>query len=118
MHIINSYISEQPKLSAPGTRVSPADQAETRQRIQQAKDSYSKNTASAQVIDAEYVDLYNPDAITLQQECQDLNLTLEPEMASPLQEPEIDQNIHSIINKYQMAPLDIPHPGTYLNVFA
>ncbi|MEA3363263.1 MAG: hypothetical protein U9Q61_08370 [Thermodesulfobacteriota bacterium] len=118
MRIINSYIPEQPKLSTPGARVSSADQAGTRQRIQQAKDSYSKNAASAQVIDAEYVDLYNPDTVALQQECQDLNLTLEPETALPPKESETDPNINSIINKYQMAPLDIPHPGTYLNIFA
>jgi len=118
MRIINSYIPDQSKLSTPGARVSSADQAGAQQRIQQAKDSYSKNAASAQVIDAEYVDLYNPDAMTLQQDYQDSNLTLEPKTAPSLQKTETGQNINSIVNRYKMAPLDIPHPGTYLNIFA
>ena len=118
MRINNSYISDQPKLSLPSSGISPADQVGKQQRIQQAKDSYGKNAASAQVIDAEYVDFYSPDNIVLQRERQDLNLTLEPEIVSPMQKPETDRNSNSVVSKYNMAPVDVPPPGTYLNIFA
>ena len=118
MRIANSYILNQPKLSTPDFSTSSADQASKQQRIQQAGDSYRKNAASAQVIDAEYVELYSPDTKALPQERQDLYLTLEPERVSPLQEPETNQNINSIFSKYQMKPVDVPHPGTYINIFA
>ncbi|MDX2479832.1 MAG: hypothetical protein QNK24_05800 [Desulfuromusa sp.] len=98
--------------------MSSADQTGKQQRIQQARDSYSKNAASAQVIDAEYVDLYNPDTMDLQQERQDLHLTLEPDMAFPGQAPETGQKFNSSVSKYQMTPIDAPPPGTYLNIFA
>ncbi len=118
MRISNSYITDQPRPSTQGAVVSTADQAGKQQRIQQARDSYNKNSASAQVIDAEYVDLYGPDNKVLQQVPQDLHLTLEPEMVSQPQEPETDHGISSIVNKYQVNPVDVPHPGTYLNIFA
>ena len=118
MRITNSYILDQPKLPGSNSGASSADQAGKQQRIQQARDSYNKNAASAQVIEAEYVDLYSPDTKALQQENQDLDLTLEPKMVSQTQEPETNQNINSIVNKYQMKPVDVPHPGTYLNIFA
>ena len=118
MLINNSNISDQPRLSVPGSCTSSAGQAGKQQRIQQARDCYNKNAASAQVIDAEYVDLYSPDTKILQQQHQDLHLTLEPEIASHMQEPATDQNINSIVNKYQTKPVDVPHPGTYLNIFA
>lgn len=117
MQIGNSYIIDQARLSAPGAETSPANQAGKQQRIQQVKDSYGKNAASAQVIDAEYVDTYSPDNITLQRERQDLNLTLEPEQTSPKQQP-VDRNSNSVASKYDMPPIDTPPPGTYLNVFA
>jgi hypothetical protein len=118
MRITNTYILDQPKLPGSNPRESSADQAGKQQRIQQARDSYSKNGLSAQVIDAEYVDLYNPDTMALQQERQDLHLTLEPDMASSIQRPETGQKINSIVSKYQMTPIDAPPPGTYLNIFA
>ncbi len=118
MRIVNSYISDQPKLSASNSGVSSADQAGKQRRIQQARDSYNKNAASAEVIEAEYVDLYTIDTKDLRQEHQNLHLTLEPEMVSQAQGSEIDQNIDSILNRYQTKPIDMPLPGTYLNIFA
>ena len=118
MRIDNSHISDQPKLSATSSSAASVNQAGKQLRSQQAKDSYNKNAASAQIIDAEYVDLYSPDSKTLQQEHQDIYSTLEPEMVSPAQEPKTNQNINSIVNKYQMKAVDVPHPGTYLNIFA
>ncbi len=118
MRINNSYILEQPKLSATNSGVSSANQAGKQQRIQQAKDSYSKNAASSQIIDAEYVDLYTSDTNAFQQENQNLHLTLEPEVATQQQRFETGQKISSIFSKYQMAPVDAPPPGTYLNIFA
>ena len=118
MRIDNLYISDQPKLSTQSSSMSSVHQAGNQQRTQQDRDSYNKNAASAQVIDAEHVDLYSPDSKTLQQEHQDIYSTLEPEMVSPTQEPKTNQNINSIVNKYQTKPVDVPHPGTYLNIFA
>ena len=118
MRISDSYISDQPRLSTPGSCTSSAGQAGKQQRIQQARDCYNKNAASAQVIEAEYVDLYSPDNKALQKEHQDFHLTLEPEEVSQPQEPKTDRSINSIVNKYQTKPVDVPHPGTYLNIFA
>ncbi len=117
MQIGNSYIIDQSKLSISGAKTSPLNQVGKQQRIQQAKDSYDKNAASAQVIDAEYVDMYSPDSITLQRERQDLNLTLEPERISPKQKP-VNLNSNSVTSKYDMPSVDTPPPGTYLNIFA
>ncbi|MEA3544962.1 MAG: hypothetical protein U9R69_07050 [Thermodesulfobacteriota bacterium] len=118
MRITNSYIIDQSRLASSNSSVSSADQAGKQQRIQQAKDSYNKNASSAQVIDAEYVDVYHPAPQTLQQERQELNLTLEPETGSLKQKNETDQNINSSVGKYKKAPVDVPRPGTYLNTFA
>lgn len=118
MRISNSYISDQPRLSTPGSGTSSVDQAGKQQRIQQARDGYNKNAASAQVIEAEYVDSYSPDNKIVDQKPQDFPLTLEPEIVSLTQEPETDQKLNSNINKYQTKPVDVPHPGTYLNIFA
>lgn len=117
MRIAHSYISDQPKQSATSGGVTSTDQARKQQRIQQAKDSYDRNAASAQVIEAEYVDLYRPDRKDLQQTPQPPQLTLEPEVVSRTQGSEAGPNINSILNKYQTKPVDVPHPGTYLNIF-
>jgi len=117
MRINNSYISDQPKLPAtPGA--SSVNQAAKQQTIQQAKDSYDKNAASSQVIEAEYVDLYSPASSNLQHEKQDLLRTLEAEVGSSSQPVETAQNNNSMVSKYQMVPIDTPSPGTYLNIFA
>jgi len=118
MRVTNSYIIDQSRLLAPNSSVSSADQAGKQQRIQQARDSYNKNAASAQVIEAEYVDVYHPAPQTLQQERQELNLTLEPEIGSPKQKTETDLINNSIVGKYIKAPVDVPRPGTYVNIFA
>lgn len=56
MRVTNSSIIDQTRLSESNSSVSSADQAGKQQRIQQAKDSYNKNSSSAQVINAEYVE--------------------------------------------------------------
>ncbi len=118
MRIANSYITDHPKRSLPGTAASPADQAGQHQRTQHARDSYARNAATAQVIDAEYVDLYSANTVALQQEPMNLNAILEPVSAPQTQASETRQKTNSSIGQYQMAPVDTPLPGTYLNIFA
>jgi hypothetical protein len=118
MRINNAYILNQPKISATGGEMSSANRAEKQQRIQQAKDSYSKNAASAQIIDAEYVELYSPENKIFQQENQKLHQTLEPGASSTQQEYAPVKKDNSSFSRYQMTPVDTPLPGTYLNIFA
>lgn len=118
MRIDTSSISEQPKLSAIHAATSSVNRAESPQRIKLAQDSYTKNAASAQIIDAEYVESYTPDTIALQQKHQTLHLTQEPVMTASKEKPETNQQINSVISKYLMTPIDAPPPGTYLNIFA
>ena len=116
MRIDNTYIFEQPKLPAEGS--SAVNSAVKQQRVQQAKDSYNKSAASAEIIDAEYVDLYSSKAKTFQQEKLTLQQTLETEAASSQQKLAIGNNNNSVFSRYQMGPADTPPPGTYLNIFA
>ena len=115
MRINNSYILEQPKLTPSN---SAANQAERQRRSQQAEDSYNKSSAAAQVIDAEYVDLYSPDTKTLQQEQQDIPTSLKPEMIIPAQKLTMNRSSNSIVSRYETTSVDVPTPGTYLNIFA
>ena len=117
MRINNTYIFDQPKLPATHAERSANNSAVKQQRVQQAKDSYSKNAASAEIIDAEYVDLYNSETKTFQQEKLTLHQTLESETAPSQQKSAIGNN-NSVFNRYQMGPADTPPPGTYLNIFA
>lgn len=86
--------------------------------MQQAKDSYSQNAASAQIIDAEYVDLYSPESKTFQQESQKLQQTLEPEGSPTQQEYTPVKKNNSSFSRYQITSVDTPPAGTYLNIFA
>ncbi|MFK5926170.1 MAG: hypothetical protein QM483_06030 [Desulfuromusa sp.] len=118
MRINNSYILDQPKLPATNSGLSSVNQAGKQQRIQQAKDSYGKAAASSEIIDAEYVDSYSPDSNVSRLENQNINLALDPEGDPHSQKFETGQKISSPFSKYQMAPVDTPPPGTYLNIFA
>lgn len=117
MRINNTYIFDQPKLPATHAEASSANPAVKQQRVQQAKDSYSKNAASAEIIDAEYVDLYSSETKPFQQEKLTLYQTLESEAASSQRKSTIGNN-NSVFSRYQMGPADTPPPGTYLNIFA
>ena len=117
MHINNTYIFDQPKLPATHVGGSSANPAAKQQRVQQAQDSYSKNAASAEIIDAEYVDLYSSEAKTFQQEKLALHQTLDSGAAPSQQKSAISHN-SSAFNRYQIGPADTPLPGTYLNIFA
>ena len=115
MRIDNSYILDQPKLPASN---SAANQAGRQRRSQHAEDSYNKSSAAAQVIDAEYVDLYSPDNKTLQQEQQDIPTPLKPEIIITAQKLTLNQGNNSVISRYETTSVDVPTPGTYLNIFA
>jgi len=118
MRINNTYIFDQPKLPASRAGGPSANPAVKQQRVQQAKDSYSKNAASAEIIDAEYVDLYSSETKTFQHEKLTLHQTLESNTAALQQDSAIVKNNNSVFNRYQMVPIDTPPPGTYLNIFA
>ena len=105
--------------STPRTWTEPVNNGEKQQRrIRQAEDSYSRNAADAQVIDAEYVELYSPGKNSLQGERQTLDLALEPQTKDKALAQKAYPAISSPVNRYQLMPLDTPPPGTYLNIFA
>ncbi len=118
MQITNSYIIDQPKLATPGTSTTALDRLTKQHKVEQAKDSYRKNSASAPIIDAEYIDFHNPDTKAFRQERNNLHQTLEPDKVSLEQKAETIQRTNSLISKYQTAPADLPRPGTYINTFA
>ena len=115
MRIDNSYILDQPKLPASNPTV---NQTGRQLRSHQAEDSYNKNSAAAQVIDAEYVDVYSPDSKILHKKRQDIHTPLRPEIIIPTQKLTMSQKTNPIASKYETTPVDVPTPGTYLNIFA
>ncbi len=117
MIINNSYITEPPQLTTPGSVATLVDPAEKHQRTQQARDSYRKNAAAAPIIEAEYVD-YRPETKTLRQERHDLHLSLEPETVAINKNITTAKKTNPYVAKYQMTPVDLPLPGTYINTFA
>ncbi len=118
MRINNPYIIDQTKLPGSNSSAPSANQVGEQQRIKQARDSYSQSSKYAQVIDAEYVDCYTPDTKALKQERQNLHLALEAGEITLRQGAETEQKINSSISQYQLPPVEVSLPGTYLNIFA
>ncbi|WP_321391224.1 hypothetical protein [uncultured Desulfuromusa sp.] len=115
MRINPTYILDPLKLPVSKATESSANQIEKRQRVQQANDSYHKNSASSQIIDAEYVDLYNAASSTVHKQNQGFNVILDADDEN--QNSRVRHN-DSSFDKYQMTSVDTPPPGTYLNIFA
>ena len=115
MQIGGSYTYNRSQLVVLEANPEPAGQVDRQQRLLRANDSYEKNAASAQVIDAEYVDLYTPKNRTPQQ-AQNLDILSEAEV------PETEAATQSLeqptTEKYQLQAPDTPPPGTYINYFA
>lgn len=85
------------------------------QRLRQANDSYTKNAASAAVIDAEYVDLYSSkNQLPLQPKNLDGRLKTESSAAKPT----LQLTEQSSTSKYPQQSVETPPPGTYINYFA
>ncbi len=115
MQIGGSYNYNRSQLVALESNPATTDQTGRQQRLRRANDSYSKNAASAQVIDAEYVDLYTPDSLAPQQ-TQSPGIILEPE--SSIEKPAMQVLEQPATEKYQLQTPDTPPPGTYVNYFA
>ncbi len=118
MLIINANIPHQFNRS---TALSPSQLPEKspgRDQALKARDSYVRNAASAEVIDAEYVESYTPVSNTFALEREQLNLSLEPESFQQSSKDTPGIRLNEKINKYQFKAFDTPPPGTYLNVFA
>ncbi|WP_139167542.1 hypothetical protein [Desulfuromusa kysingii] len=114
MQINSSYILDHSRLA-----ITPSGQSASNQATEQAKDSYAKNTATAQVIDAEYVDTYNPKSTAASQEKKQIPQRFPDVGTTTLQlESSATQNNNSIFSKYQTSAVDTPPPGSYLNIFA
>lgn len=118
MRIDNPYIKAQPEPSTSGFSESTAAKAARQLKVQQARDSYNKNNAAGQIIEAEYVDLYNQENKALQQKNNAPLLHLKTEIAPSKQATTTATTINSNINKYQIKPMDVPRPGSYLNIYA
>ncbi len=116
MQIGGSYTYNRSQLVALESNPATTDQAGKQQRLRQANSSYSKNAASATVIDAEYVDLYTPDSLTAQQ-TQSPGVIFEA-TESPEEKPAIQVLEQPTTEKYQLQTPDMPPPGTYINYFA
>jgi len=117
MHIANSYIIEQPRRTTASSGTTLIGQDSGNKKTQQAQDSYRKNAANGQIIEAEYVDYPT--------KTKTLNSRPSNQQAPPIfDQPETttestQQNQKNLaLHKYQAAPLDTPPPGTYLNTFA
>ena len=117
MNIVNSYIIEQPKLTAPSAGTALVNATDKQQNAQKAQDSYRKNAAAAEVIEAEYVD-YRPNSTPITQEQHDISRTLNAEIFSTPQPIETVPTTNNSVSKYKMTPTDLPLPGTYINTFA
>jgi hypothetical protein len=116
MQIGGSYNYNRSQLVALESNPATTDQAGQRQRLRQANDCYSKNAASAPVIDAEYVDLYTPDSLAPQQPQRAEVIFETPE--SPVEKPAIQVLEQPATEKYLLQTPDTPPPGTYVNYFA
>ncbi|HEY5674611.1 MAG TPA: hypothetical protein VIR78_12945 [Malonomonas sp.] len=90
-----------------------------RPKLQAATDSYNRNSqpATAQVIDAEYVEFYTPSQQVLNQERHTLDNTLagEPTTSATM---ETGSPLTSVANKYQLSAKNTPLPGSLLNIYA
>ena len=115
MQIGGSYTYNRSQLVALESNPATTGQAGKQQRLRQANDCYCKNAASAQVIDAEYVDLYTPDSLAPQQ-TQSPGVVLETE--TPEEKPAMQVLEQPATEKYQLQSPETPPPGTYINYFA
>ncbi len=115
MQIGGSFNYNRSQLVALESNPATADRTGKQQRLRQANDSYTKNAASAQVIDAEYVDLYaSKNQTPPKPQNLDRLLKTVPSETKP------DQQLmkQSSAAKYPQQPRETPPPGTYINYFA
>jgi len=114
MQIAGSHIFDQTRLVSLESNSAAENRVGKQQRLRQANDSYNKNAASAQVIDAEYVDLYTPESVVPQQ--QNVDITFKPEASSSVSAQQLSE--FPVASRYQLQDPDTPPPGTYINYFA
>lgn len=84
------------------------------QRLTQSSDCYKQNAASAEVIDAEFIDTSSPATKSSFQANNNSILFFVPESTAS----ENADSLKNIKNRFQQAPLNTPPPGTYVNVYA
>lgn len=115
MRIPSAYIPVSPQT----TGLQSGTAALNRSRVQQAQasDSYRKNSGP-QVIEAEYVEFYQPAATDFIRERQNLDNRLEPELGEQRQAMHSNKRTDSALNNYQRKTADHPPPGSHLNIFA
>ena len=115
MQIGGSYNYNRSQLVALESNPATTGGAGKQQRLRQANDCYTKNAASAQVIDAEYVDLYAAKNQTSQQP-QNLDSGLKTEAPETKPVPQLLEQ--STDTNYPQQSPETPPPGTYINYFA
>ncbi len=80
-----------------------------------ATDSYSRNARSAQVIDAEYVDIYSAPKPAATSSSQSVAEPDSPSLEqSTIESAPTDQRL----NGYLKAPVNTPLPGSLINYYA
>jgi len=117
MHIANSYIIEQPWRTTVSPVTTLIGQDSGNKKTQQAQDTYRKNAANGQIIEAEYVD-YPTKTKTLNSQPSSQQAHPIFDQPKTIIKPTQQNQTNLALRKYQAAPLDTPPPGTYLNTFA
>ncbi len=118
MRITSSSIPNQTGQSGALTPPQGTGKIPRPQQLLAARDSYTENAASAQVIDAEYVEFHHPDDKVFIQERHKLDLSLGPEVIGQASTGTAKTNSNTAIGQYQLKRHSAPPPGTYINIFA
>jgi len=84
------------------------------QRQAQSADCYKQNASSAQIIDAEFVDPYEPATKNPYKADNKPILFIAAESTNA----ESAGSLKTLKNKFQQAPISTPPPGTYVNIYA
>ncbi len=85
------------------------------QKQSRATDSYSRNARSAQVIDAEYVDLYSAPKPTTASSSESITLT---DISLSEQSTTESASTGQKLNGYLKEPVNAPLPGSLINYYA
>lgn len=84
----------------------------------QAQQSYRHNASSANVIDAEFVEISRPAKETFIRERQALDFSVTTKVVETDDSAAATQEQRALRSRFQTARPETPPPGTYVNIFA
>lgn len=85
-----------------------------RQKQDRAQQRYAKNAGSAEVIDAEYIDLNRNRAVRPEK----LSIPEQKQTKEDSQETVPSQEQGQLLARFQTTDLDTPPPGSYISIYA